>query len=85
MNKWTEKARKDLNKIISNQSMKSYLKANRKKDGTFYKKHRPYSITTESQRAISFISILNNDTITRVQEEEIKAFLIPFRTFRNFI
>lgn len=38
MNKWKEKARKDLNTIISNQSMKSYLKANRKKDGTFYKK-----------------------------------------------
>lgn len=85
MNKWKKKAIKDLNTIISNQSEKSYLQANRKQDGSYYKKHRPYSITEESKKALGFINILNNDTVTLGQEEEIKAFLIPFRTFRNFI
>lgn len=85
MNKWKGKAIKDLNKIISNQSKKSYLQANRRQDGFYYKKHRPYSITKESKQALEFIEVLNNDTVTQEQEEKIKAFLLPFRTFRNFI
>lgn len=82
---WITKAREDLRRIIDNQCKESYLQANRKKDGTFYKKHRPYSVPTESLKALEYINTLYNNVITREEEEEIKAFLLPFRTFRNFI
>ena len=85
MNKWVEKAKKDLNLIISNQCRESFLQANTKKDGTLYQKRRPYSVPKESQKAVEFLNILNNDIITLEQEEEIKSFLMPFRIFRNFI
>lgn len=86
MNKWIEKAKKDLNLIISNQCRESFLQANTKKDGTLYQKRRPYSVPEESQVALKYVEMLTyNDTITREQEEEIKGFLIPFRTYRNFI
>lgn len=82
---WITKAREDLRRIIDNQCKESYLQANRKKDGTFYKKHQPYSVPTESLKALEYINTLYNNVITREEEEEIKAFLLPFRTFRNFI
>lgn len=86
MNKWIEKAKRDLNLIISNQCRESFLQANTKKDGTLYQKRRPYSVPEESQKALRYVEILTyNDTVTRGQEEEIKAFLMSFRTFRNFI
>ena len=44
------------------------------------------SVPEESQKALRYVEILTyNDIITREQEEEIKAFLMPFRTYRNFI
>lgn len=82
---WISKAKEDLNKIISNQCLESYLKMNRKKDGTFYKKHRPYTIPEESQRAVEYLTILEKENVSIQEEEEIKFFLLPFRTYRNFI
>jgi|BioPla2DNA2_1021312.scaffolds.fasta_scaffold229291_2 hypothetical protein len=79
---WIIKAKEDLNKIIDSQCLESYLQTNRKQDGTFYKKHRPYSVPEEALKAIDYRVILSKDIITRDEEEEIKAFLLPFRTFR---
>ncbi len=81
--KWEIKAIIDLDKIISSQCKESYLQANRKKDGSYYKKHRPYSVPSEALEAIEYKSmLLTTIPVTKDQEEAIKAFLIPFRTFR---
>lgn len=79
---WINKAYEDLDKIIEKQCLESYLQVNKKKDGSFYKKHRPYSVPEEALKAIEYRKILRKDTITKKEEEEIKAFLLPFRTFR---
>lgn len=81
--KWEIKAIIDLDKVISSQCKESYLRANRKKDGSYYKKHRPYSIPSEALEALKYKEMLLTTTlVTKDQEEEIKVFLIPFRTFR---
>ncbi len=77
------KARKDLQAIISNYAMQSYLQVNRKKDGTYYKKHRPYTLPVEAETANELLKLTYNSNITREQEEQIKAFLLPYRTFRT--
>lgn len=81
--KWTEKARKDLSAILSNYCMESFLQANQKKDGTFYKKRRPYSVPTEGLKALELIKITQKDNITRKEEEEVKSFLMPYRIIRT--
>lgn len=84
MDKWKIKAITDLEKIISSQCKESYLQANRKKDGSYYKKHMPYSVPSEALNAIEYKRMLMTTTpTTKEQEEAIKAFLIPFRTFRT--
>lgn len=85
-NKWIDKARIDLNSIITKYSRDSYLQMNRKKDGTFYKKHRPYTIPAEAKMALEHLRTLGKSEITLEQEEEVKAFLIPYRiTRREFL
>lgn len=80
---WEIKAITDLEKIISSQCKESYLQANRKKDGSYYKKHMSYSVPSEALKAIKYKRMLMTTTpTTKEQEEVIKAFLIPFRTFR---
>jgi len=77
------KARKDLQAIISNYAMESYLQANRKKDGTYYKKRKPYTLPDEAMTANELLKLTYNSDITVEQEEQIKAFLIPYRTVRT--
>ena len=80
---WEIKAITDLEKIISSQCKESYLQINRQKDGSYYKEHMPYSVPSEALEAIEYKSMLMTTTpTTKEQEEAIKAFLIPFRTFR---
>ena len=78
-----EKARIDLNKIISKYCYDSYKQANIKKDGTKYKKHRQYSVPEEAEKALSLLRLLSKNEITIEEEEEIKAFLIPYRTIKT--
>lgn len=78
-----EKAAKDLMAIVSNDARKSWLQANKKKDGTFYKKHRPYSLTDEGLKANRYIKALTTKEITNQEEEEIKAFLLSYRLLQR--
>ena len=78
-----EKARIDLNKIISKYCYDSYKQVNIKKDGTKYKKHRQYTVPEEAEKALTLLRILTNDNITIEEEEEIKAFLIPYRIIKT--
>jgi hypothetical protein len=78
-----EKAKIDLNKIISKYCLDSYKQVNYKKDGTKYKKHRQYSVPDEAEKALELLRILSKNEITIEQEEEIKAFLIPYRTIKT--
>lgn len=77
------KARKDLNAIISNYAMQAYLAMNKKKDGTFYKKRRQYTLPHEAEQARKLLYLLDKINITIEAEEEIKAFLIPYRTIKT--
>lgn len=77
------KARKDLHAIISNYAMQAYIAINRKKDGTYYKKRRQYSLPQEAEEARKLLYILDKNNITIEEEEEIKAFLIPYRTIKT--
>lgn len=78
-----KKARKDLHAIISNYAMMAYLQANKKKDGTFYKKRRPYTLPTEAETARELLDITYKKDITLEDEEKIKAFLMYYRVFKT--
>lgn len=80
---WINKAKKDLRLIEANHSLQSYLQMNRKTDGSYYKKHRPYTIPSEGLQALEYLNILTYEDITKEIEEEIKAFLMPYRTYRT--
>ena len=78
-----KKARKDLHAIISNYAMTAYLQANKKKDGTFYKKRRPYTLPAEAETARELLDITYQEKITFEDEERIKAFLLYYRVFKT--
>ena len=80
---WINKAKKDLRLIKANYSLQSYLQMNRKPDGTYYKKHRPYTIPNEGLKALEYLNILTYEITTKEIEEEIKAFLMPYRIYRT--
>ena len=67
-------------KIISKLAMLDYLKANTNKQGKLYKKHRPYSLSQETEEAKELYEILFFDdsfnNLTREQEEKIKGYLM---------
>ena len=77
------KARKDLSAIISNYAMQAYLAMNKKKDGTYYKKRRQYTLPQEAEDARKLLYLLDKKEITIEEETEIKAFLMPYRTTRT--
>ena len=79
------KARKDLNSIISNLAYNDFKRTNTNKQGKFYKKRRPYNLSFETLEAYEKLRLLNtnNSNITKEMEEEVKAYLIPFRTNRT--
>ena len=77
------RAKKDLHAIISNYAMQAYLAMNKKKDGTFYKKRRQYTLPYEAEEARKLLYLLDKNNITLEEEENIKAFLIPYRTIRT--
>ena len=79
----TTKAREDLNSIISNYAMKDFNQYNRKKDGTYYKKRRPYNLSSETMEAKEILEIALKKNITAEEEEIIKAYLIPYRVFET--
>ena len=81
--KWTNKAHDDLEKIIAKHSFDSYKQANYKNGKKITKRHIPYSLNDECIEALRLKQILLNDTITKEQEEEIKYFLLIYRTSRR--
>ena len=78
MEAWKQKAKNDLETIISNLSLKEYARANFK-NGKKSKKHTPYSLTDEILQALKLSKSITNEQMTIEQENDIKAFLIPFR------
>lgn len=78
-----QKAIEDLHAIISNYAVDAYLQTNKKKNGTFYKKSKPYSLPVEVKTCINYISILNQEELTKTEEEEVKVFLLIYRISRT--
>lgn len=80
------KAKKDLEAILSNHAMNDYIQANYNKGKRKSKKHIPYSLASETEEARQMYHIVYREEpwyITREQEEEIKAYLLPYRTHRT--
>jgi outer membrane protein OmpA-like peptidoglycan-associated protein len=80
------KAKIDLFNIISNHSMQDYLQANFKNGKRKSKKHIPYSTSADTDKAREINKILFNADITDItpeQEEQIKGFLLVYRTTRT--
>lgn len=73
-----------LNKIIEKLAVNDYLKTNTNKQGKLYKKHRPYSLSQETEKAKKLYDILFFDDyfkeMTIEQEEKIKGYLLLNRT-----
>ena len=82
-NTWVNKAYNDLDKIIAHHSYNSYLQANFKNGKRIKNKHIPYSLNDDCIEALRLKKICLNDIITKDEEEEIKAFLIVYRTSRT--
>lgn len=90
---WIDKAKNDINKIVSNMSMQDYLKANvNQKTGKKYKKHRQYSLSAETLQAKEMYNLIlsieydyiNNEIIPNKENEEIiKGYLLTFRSHRR--
>ena len=74
---------------ISESAMKDYEQVNKKKNGTFYKKHRPYSLSQETQDLQELYTkahLLYNSQFSdfsfidcKEYEEEVKAKLLVLR------
>ena len=77
-----KKTRKDLHAIISNYAMLAFNNANKKKDGTYYKKRRPYVLPIEAEQAKELLDITYQKNISIEEEERIKAFLLYYRMFK---
>lgn len=81
------KAKIDLYNIIANLSMNDYMQSNYRNGKRINKKHIPYSLSSETLEAKEYYHIVytakEESNITAEQEESIKAYLLPFRTFRT--
>src|SRR5574344_166054 len=74
---------------VSKSAMKDYEQVNKKKDGTFYKKHKPYSLsqeTLELQEIYAKAHLLYNSQFSdfsfidcKEYEEEVKAKLLVLK------
>ena len=81
-----QKAKTDLFNITSNLAMQDYLQANYKNGKRRSKKHIPYSLSIETQKAQEFYNLIYGrmpEDITQEQEESIKAFLLSYRIVRT--
>ena len=79
-----DRAREDLNKIISYFASQDYYRANFKNGKRRSKKHIPYTLSQETLEAHDHLSLLSGE-ITKEVEEQVKGYLLPFRTFRSEI
>lgn len=80
------KAKINLYNITTNHAMQDYLQANYKNGKRKSKKHIPYSLSTDTQRAneLQYIIFCNDIIdITTEQEEEIKGFLLIYKLTRT--
>ena len=62
-NKSILKAKKDLNAIISNLALKDYNQFNKKTNGSYYKKHRAYTLSAETLEAMEILKLTNKEKI----------------------
>jgi len=81
------KAKIDLFNIISNHALESYKHMNCDKNGKRKSyKHIPYSLNGDAEEARKMYFTIYNidaDSVTLEQEEELKAYLLPYRTHRT--
>lgn len=80
-----EKARKDLQSIISNLAYKDCRVANPKpkKDITGHGKHKPYTLSGDTKEALDILQLTYKAEITAEDERIIKGYLLPFRALRR--
>lgn len=82
-----QKAKTDLYNIISNHAYNDYRQANFTSTGKRKSyKHIPYSLGYDTLQAMEIYSLVfgkNPEDITAEQEEQIKAFLLPYRIHRR--
>jgi len=80
------KAKIDIYNILSNHSYQDYYNANFHPNGKRKsKKHIPYSLSIDTQKAHEIYSMVygkSPEEITQEQEEQIKGFLLIYRTHR---
>lgn len=81
------KAKVDLYNISSNLAYEDYRSTNFHPNGKRKRlKHIPYSLFYDSQEALNIYKMVygkNPEDITMEQEEIIKGFLLPYRTFKR--
>jgi hypothetical protein len=80
------KAKIDLYNISANHAYQDYITANYRNGKRISKKHIPYSLSEDTITAQQYYNMVYGklpEEITAEQEEEIKAYLLPFRTFRT--
>lgn len=80
------KAKIDLYNIVSNHAYQDYYNTNYHPNGKRKsKKHIPYSLSIDTQKAQEIYSMVyckSPEEITQEQEEQVKGFLIIYRTHR---
>jgi len=81
------KAKIDLYNISSNLAYEDYKQANFNRNGKRKSKnHLPYTLSDESIAVLEIYKMVygkNPEDITEEQEEIIKGFLLPYRTFKR--
>jgi CBS domain containing-hemolysin-like protein len=70
-----------LHKIVGELAKRDYLQVNTNKQGKFYKKHRPYSLSQETIKAKDILNLLYKPEITKEDEEQIKGYLLKQRCY----
>ena len=76
------KLKEDINTIIENHALNSYLRSNLNKQGKLYKKHIPYTLCDETLSLLEILKNLNNKEITKETEEIAKGTLLKYKLLK---
>lgn len=79
-NNWLEKAKNELNELIGKMAYRDYKATNYKGNKKRSIKHIPYSLGQDTMEAKGIYHLIyNKNEVSREVEEQVKAFLLPYR------
>lgn len=78
--KWLEKAKNELNELIGKMAYRDYKATNYKGNKKRSVKHIPYALSQDTMEVKKIYGLIyNKNEVSKEVEEQVKAFLLPYR------